>query len=60
MILDLSFPGMEHSGKARQIGADEAGVFSQFFNSTGRSSKHGAIGRFLMVFSRRAEVVQAR
>lgn len=32
MVLHLTSPCMEHSSEARQIGADEAGVFSQFFD----------------------------
>lgn len=32
MVLHLSPPGMEDGGKARQIGADESGVFSQYFD----------------------------
>ena len=48
MILHLSSPGMEHGGKSRQIGADEARIFGQFFDRAGRCREHGAIGGLLM------------
>lgn len=33
MILHLSSPGVEHGGKTWQLGADEARIFGQFFDS---------------------------
>ncbi len=48
MILHLTPPGVEHAAKTRQISADEARIFSQFFDGAGRCCKHGAIGRLLM------------
>jgi len=35
MILHLSSPGVEHGGKTWQLGADEARIFGQFFDSAG-------------------------
>ncbi len=48
MILHLSSPGVENGGKTRQLGADEARIFGQFFDGAGGCGKHGAIGSFLM------------
>ena len=33
MILHLSSPSVEHGGKTWQLGADEARIFGQFFDS---------------------------
>lgn len=35
MILHLSSPGVEHGGKTWQLGADEARISGQFFDSAG-------------------------
>ena len=48
MILHLSSPGVENGGKTWQIGAYEARVFGQFFDSAGRCREHCAIGSLLV------------
>ena len=48
VILHLPSPSVEYGGKPRQLGADEARVFGQFFDSAGGSIEHAAIGRLLV------------
>jgi hypothetical protein len=48
MVLHLTSPGMEDSGKSRQIGADEPGIFSQLFYRFRGSLEHGVISGILV------------
>jgi len=48
VILHLSAPGMEHGGKPRQLSANEARIFDQFFNRPACRLEHGAVGSLLM------------
>ena len=45
MIRELPAPRMEDTGKAGQVGADEARILSQFFAGLGRCLKQTLVGQ---------------
>jgi hypothetical protein len=48
MILELPAPGMQDTGKAGEVSADEPLVFGEAFESLGRGFKQGLVGDVLM------------
>ena len=55
MVLELSSPGMEDTGKAGQVRADKALILSEPFEGLGRGLEHGLVGEALMRAEKRAQ-----
>ncbi len=55
MILKLSAPGMQDTGKAGEIGSDETRIFGEPFEGSRRGLEHGLVGNALMGADKRSQ-----
>jgi hypothetical protein len=58
MVLQLSPPGVQNSGKTRQIGTDMARIPGQFFDGAGCRRKQRTIGKTLMAAAERPDLLR--
>jgi hypothetical protein len=55
VVLELSSPGVQDTGKARQVRADEAFLLSEPFEGLRRGGEHGVVREALMGAKKRAQ-----